>query len=150
MEIVPLPRRRFLGDARIRIYRNHERYNTKSKWKMTQDVMYWINSRKAEDKGLTFWQTRSRAFILYDSVPADCIEKLVSTKSDKIFVSKGSYSAAASQNCVERSLARYNTIKNYSSKQASRNRLQDRKIHSKSISERKECHIKQHLKIEDA
>ena len=114
MEIVPLPRRRFLGDAlhhasracrrrkgrqrrtadclpyclgphghptrSIRIYRNHERYNTKSKWKMTQDVMYWINSRIAEDKGLTFWQTRSRAFILYDSVPADCIEKLVSTK----------------------------------------------------------------------
>ena len=41
---------------------------------------YWINLRKAQDKGLTFWQTtRFHAIILYDSVPADCIERVVST-----------------------------------------------------------------------
>ena len=30
--------------------------------------MYWINLRKAQDKGYTFWQTRSHAIIFYDSV----------------------------------------------------------------------------------
>ena len=41
-------------------------------------------------------------------------------------------------------------MKNYSSKQASRNRSRDMKIHSKSTSECKEYHTKQYLKIEDA
>ena len=40
----------------------------KSKWKVTQDAIFWINLRKAQDEGLTFWQTRSHAVILYDSV----------------------------------------------------------------------------------
>ena len=39
---------------------------------------------KTQDKGLQFWQTRSHAIILYDSVPADCCEKVVSTREDKI------------------------------------------------------------------
>ena len=36
----------------------------------------------AQDKGLAFWQTRLGAVILHDSVPADCLEKLVNTKTD--------------------------------------------------------------------
>ena len=35
----------------------------KSKWRVTQDAIYWINLRKAQDQELTFWQTRSHAII---------------------------------------------------------------------------------------
>ena len=55
-----------------------------SNWEVTQDAIYWINLRQAQDKGLQFWQTRSHAVILYDSVPTDCIEKVVSTKTGVI------------------------------------------------------------------
>ena len=36
-----------------------------------------------KNKGLQFWQTRSHAIILYDSVRADCIGKVVSLQGDK-------------------------------------------------------------------
>ena len=56
----------------------------KCKWILHQAAIYWINLRKVQYKGLKFWQTRSHAIILYDSVPADCTEKEVNTKTDVI------------------------------------------------------------------
>ena len=48
---------------------NHERYHTKQSGKCTKmQYIYWINPRSAQDKGLEFWQTRSIAVILHDSV----------------------------------------------------------------------------------
>ena len=41
-----------------------------SKWKPHQDAVYWINLARAQGKGLQFWQTRSHAIIIHDSVPA--------------------------------------------------------------------------------
>ena len=41
--------------------------------------MYCVQN-KAQDKGLKFWQTRSH--FLYDTVPADCIERVVRTLSE--------------------------------------------------------------------
>ena len=46
--------------------------------------------KKVQDKGLKVWQTRSHASILYHSVPADCIERVVSTKSEEIMHQKTS------------------------------------------------------------
>ena len=46
-----------------------------SKWKPQQDAVYWIHLARAQEKGLQCWQTRSRAIILCDSVPADCMRK---------------------------------------------------------------------------
>ena len=51
-----------------------------SKWNNTQDAVYWISSARAQEKGLQFWQTRSRAVIVHSSVPADCIYKVISQK----------------------------------------------------------------------
>ena len=51
-----------------------------SKWKVSQDAVCWV---KGTRKGLQFWQTRPHARILYDSVPADCIEKVVCLQGDK-------------------------------------------------------------------
>ena len=47
----------------------------KQKWKRHQDTMYWVDINLALKKGLTFYQTRSNAVILYDTLPAYCIPK---------------------------------------------------------------------------
>ena len=47
----------------------------------------WAKHKK---KFWKFWQTRSHAIILYGSVPADCIERVVSTKSEVIMNQKTS------------------------------------------------------------
>ena len=56
----------------------------KIKWKVSQDAIYCINLRKAQDKGQKLWQTRSNAILLKDSVPADCVERVVNTKTEEI------------------------------------------------------------------
>ena len=53
------------------------------KWKPRQDAVYWINFAQAQEKGLQFWQTRSHAIIVYNSVPADCIYKVISQKGER-------------------------------------------------------------------
>ena len=56
----------------------------KNQWKVFQDAIHWINPRKAQDEGLGLWQTRSNAIVLFDSVPADCIERVEKTKTEEI------------------------------------------------------------------
>ena len=70
-----------------------------------QDAIYWINLRRAQDKGLTFWQTWSHAVIFYDSVPADCIEKVVITKNEEILYQRIPIPRPPPWKCGERSLA---------------------------------------------
>ena len=98
----------------------------KCKWKVVQDASSWNNPKKAQDKGLKFWQTRSCATIRYTSVPLDCIKKVVST--------------SASQTFIER---------NHSVVPALGNQSQMRRD-SRSTSEFKESHTKQYsrMKIE--
>ena len=47
-------------------------------------AIYWVNLGKAQDQGIQFWQSRSHTIFFHDSVPAGCIEKVVSTTGDKI------------------------------------------------------------------
>ena len=47
----------------------------KQKWKVHQDKVYWVVKQLAQRKGLKFFQTRSNAVILYDTLPAYCISK---------------------------------------------------------------------------
>ena len=47
----------------------------RTKWKVCQNAVYWINSKSAQDRRLVFWRTSANAIILDDSVPADCLEK---------------------------------------------------------------------------
>ena len=42
----------------------------KKKWKVHQDIVYWVDIQLAQRKGLKFYQTRSNAVILYDTLPA--------------------------------------------------------------------------------
>ena len=53
----------------------------KSNWKIHQNAVSWCHMRVAQSKGLQFYQTRSNATILYNTLPTVCIEKVVNMKS---------------------------------------------------------------------
>ena len=60
----------------------------KQKWKVHQDMVYWVDIQLAQRKGLKFCQTRSNAIILYDTLPAYCMSKVVVMKSEEIIYHK--------------------------------------------------------------
>ena len=60
----------------------------KQKWKVHQDTVYWVDIQLAQRKGLKFYQTRSNAVILYDTLPAYCISKAIVMKSEEIIYQK--------------------------------------------------------------
>ena len=60
----------------------------KQKWKRHEDTVYWVDIQLAQRKGLKFYQTRSNAIILYDTLPAYCISKVVVMKSEEIIYQK--------------------------------------------------------------
>ena len=53
----------------------------KNTWKPLQNTVYWCNLNLAQERGLLFYQTRSHAIVLYDTLPAVCIEKAVCMKT---------------------------------------------------------------------
>ena len=57
----------------------------KQNWKVHPDAVYWIDIRLAQRQGLKFFQTKSNAIILYDTLPLICIERVVSTKTQEVF-----------------------------------------------------------------
>ena len=60
----------------------------KQKWKVHQDTVYWVDIPLAQRKGLKFYQTRSNAVILNDTLPAYCISKAIVMKSEEIIFQK--------------------------------------------------------------
>ena len=57
----------------------HAQYLHKG-WKRHQDAVYWVDINLAIEKGLTFYQTRSNAIILQETLQAYCIPKVVRRK----------------------------------------------------------------------
>ena len=53
----------------------------KNTWKRLQNTICWCNLKLAQEKGLQFYQTRSHAVVLYDTLPAAFIEKAVCMKT---------------------------------------------------------------------
>ena len=62
-----------LTKPRIALYKNT--------WKRCQNTVYWCNLKLAQEKGLHFYQTRSHAVALYNTLLAACIEKAVCMKT---------------------------------------------------------------------
>ena len=60
-----------LSQARIAPYK-------KNTWKRFQNTVFWCNLKLA---GLQFFQSRSNAVILYDTLPAEFIEKAICMKT---------------------------------------------------------------------
>ena len=55
------------------------------KWKRHHDTVYWVDIQLAQRKGLKFYQTKCNEIILYDTLPAYCISKVVVMKSEENF-----------------------------------------------------------------
>ena len=73
------PQELYLTKPRLALY--------KQKWKRQYDTVYWVDRQLAQRKGLKFYQTRSNAIIIYDTLPA-CISKVVVMKSEEIIFQK--------------------------------------------------------------
>ena len=54
---------------------------TKNTWKPHQNTAHWCNLEFAQKRGLQFYQTRSHAIVLYNTLPAVCIGKAVCMKT---------------------------------------------------------------------
>ena len=50
-------------------------------WKHFQDTIFWCNLKLAQQRGLQFYQTRSNAVILYDTLPAEFSENAICMKT---------------------------------------------------------------------
>ena len=57
-------------------------------WKQHQDTVYRVDIQLAQRKGFKFHQTRSNAIILYDTLPAYCVPKVVVMESGEIIYEK--------------------------------------------------------------
>ena len=57
-------------------------------WKKHQDAVYWVDIDLAIQKGLKFYQTRSNAIILQETLPAYCIPKVVGMETGEVFCEK--------------------------------------------------------------
>ena len=53
-------------------------------WKKHQNTVYWVDINFAIAKGLTFYQTRSNAIILQETLPAYCIPKVVRMETGEV------------------------------------------------------------------
>ena len=70
---------------------SHAQYLHKAR-KRNQDAVYWVDINLAMKKGLKFYQTRSNAIILQETLPAYCIPKVVrmetgEVKNEKVYMS---------------------------------------------------------------
>ena len=61
----------------VKITQNLERSLYDSSWRRNQNAKYWVNLSRAQDHGLQFWQTKSNAIEVHDSVPDNSIERVV-------------------------------------------------------------------------
>ena len=57
-------------------------------WKIHQDTVSWVDINFALKKGLKFYQTRSNAIILHETLPAYCIPKVVRMETGDVFYEK--------------------------------------------------------------
>ena len=53
----------------------------KNTWKRHQNTVYWCCLKLVQERGLQFYQTRPHAIVLYNTVPAVCIEKVACMKT---------------------------------------------------------------------
>ena len=58
------------------------------KWKKHQNTVYWVDIKLAQKKGNKFYQTRSNAIILYNTLPAYCIPKAIKMETGEIIYEK--------------------------------------------------------------
>ena len=68
-----------------------------STWKPHQDAVHWIHLARAQEKGLQFWQTRSHATVVGDSVLADGIDKVARHARRQNLISETFHASSSSE-----------------------------------------------------
>ena len=53
-------------------------------WEKHQNTVYWVDIKLAQMKRFKFYQTRSNAIILYNTLPAYCIPKAIMMETGDI------------------------------------------------------------------
>ena len=53
-----------------------------------QNTVHWVDIKLAQKKGFKFYETRSNAIILYDTLPAYCIAKAIMMETGEIIYEK--------------------------------------------------------------
>ena len=66
-------------------------------WKKHPNTVYWIDLKLAQKKGLKFYQTRSNAIILHDTLPAYCISKVFVMETGEVLYEKICVTSTSSQ-----------------------------------------------------
>ena len=66
---------RWCSDKVYATWTSQESHHTKILGDLIKNTVYWCNLKLAQKKGLQFYQTRSHAIVLYNTLPAICIEK---------------------------------------------------------------------------
>ena len=69
-------------------HKDPETIDLKAWKKKHQNTVYWVDIRLAQKKGLKFYQTRSNAIILYNTLPAYCIPKAIQMGTGEIIYEK--------------------------------------------------------------
>ena len=57
-------------------------------WKKYQNTVHWVDINLAQRKGMKFYQTRSNAIILHETLPAYCIPKIVRMETGEVTYEK--------------------------------------------------------------
>ena len=57
-------------------------------WKKHENTVYSVDINYAQKKGLKFFQTRSNAIILFETLPAYCIRKFVRMETGEVIYEK--------------------------------------------------------------
>ena len=69
-------------EQRDRTKPRHTAY--KHSWTISQDAIFWVDICRAQKMGLKFFQIRSNAIILHDTLPPICIERVVFRRNHEI------------------------------------------------------------------
>ena len=65
----------------------HAQYIHKT-WKKHQNTVYWVDINLALKEGLKFYQTRSNAISLHETLPAYCVPKVVGMETGEVIYEK--------------------------------------------------------------
>ena len=57
-------------------------------WKKHQNTVYWVDIKLSQKEGLKFYQTRSNAIILHETLPVYSIPKVVRMETEEIVYEK--------------------------------------------------------------
>ena len=93
----------------------------------------WVDIKLAQKKGLKFYQTRSNAFILYNTLPAYCIPKAIKMETGEIIYEKRIWiTSTASEDFLQKLIGWRNWIQKLVDKQKAPNQPNQTKSNSQN------------------